>query len=65
MTTGPTAAIDEQTQMRPYRMMVEARGLEQRACDLFMQGLVKWEGLRCALEEMTEPRIFIFSDVRR
>ena len=51
--------------MMPYRMMVEARGLEQRACDLFMQGLVKWEGLRCALEEMTEPRIFIFSDVRR
>ena len=40
MTTVPAVPIDEQTGLKFYRMMVEARVLAQRVYDLFMQGLV-------------------------
>jgi acyl-CoA reductase-like NAD-dependent aldehyde dehydrogenase len=125
VTTVPAVPIDEQTGLKFYRMMVEARVLAQRVYDLFMQGLVTGtshlaigqeaiaadsadavaratetlnesrtlpnyaradalahvsqrlterhdelaepiarEGLRHVMEEITEPRILIFSDVQ-
>jgi len=36
-----TPRIDTETRLRLYRMMLEARHMEQRAYDLFMQNLVK------------------------
>lgn len=41
MKTQLSASPDRDTQLKMYRMMLECRGLQQRAFDLFMQNLVK------------------------
>lgn len=41
MNTNKDAVPDQETRLQLYRLMLECRGLQQRAFDLFMQNLVK------------------------
>ncbi len=68
----PAGTADEQTRVRIYRMMVEARTFEKRVQDLFLEGLVKGtthlalgqEAVGAGFSAAMEPRDLVYCTYR-